>query len=479
LLLLPAACFAAREEDRVDFLPGLDEQPEDFDHYAGYLTATNGTKLFYWFVESENDPANDPVVLWLNGGPGCSSLTGFLVELGPWRVLPDGSGVEWFEQRWNKVANIIFLESPACVGYSYNEDGNCASSDDQSALDNHEALKDFFAGWPELAENEFYVTGESYAGVYVPLLSARLVDDPNFNFKGMAIGNGVTNEDTMDNALVPFLWARGLMGSDLYDSLVNSCCENGNSTACKFAENNSPGCRALMLRVFVIAWSSGLNPYNYLDQCYGGAVRDGIGLLGEGDSWVRLVAPGAIPRSTRMYQEYMEYYEKMAADKEVFADIPCTDTSDRETYLNNPEVRAALHVPEFVKPWEPCTTLSYGRQYSDLAPQYLKVLDQGHRVLVFNGDLDIACNHLGDMWFVEDLQQPLQEAYKSWTYTAEDDSRQIAGYVSQYENLVYNQVLGAGHFVPTDKPQPAYDMWLRFIYDLPYDGTPVGSKRSL
>ena len=53
----------------------------------------------------------------------------------------------------------------------------------QTAFDNHEALKDFFVGFPEFAENDFYVTGESYAGIYVPTLSARLVDDPNFNFK--------------------------------------------------------------------------------------------------------------------------------------------------------------------------------------------------------------------------------------------------------------------------------------------------------
>ncbi len=107
---------AAREEDRVTSLPGLDPPEPSFNYYAGHLDATDGKKLFYWyvvnidseglrgqmsnpsqqnqfglsenrrFVESERDPENDPVVLWLNGGPGCSSLTGMLVEMGPWRV---------------------------------------------------------------------------------------------------------------------------------------------------------------------------------------------------------------------------------------------------------------------------------------------------------------------------------------------------------------------------------------------------------
>ena len=63
----------------------------------------------------------------------------------------------------------------------------------------------------------------------------------------------------------------------------------------------------------------------------------------------------------------------------------------------------------------------------------------------------------------------LVEAYKTWLYTADDDTKQIAGYVVQYEELVLNQVLGAGHFVPTDKPVPAYDMWIHFLHDIAYD----------
>ena len=62
----------------------------------------------------------------------------------------------------------------------------------------------------------------------------------------------------------------------------------------------------------------------------------------------------------------------------------------------------------------------------------------------------------------------LEDPYKSWLYEGDAGTQQIAGYVSQYKNLVYVQVLGAGHFVPTDKPKPVYDMWLRFLYDEPY-----------
>ncbi|ELT98396.1 hypothetical protein CAPTEDRAFT_196707 [Capitella teleta] len=213
-LLFSPAVFAAKDEDEVTHLPHLIGDQPEFKHYAGYLDAGDGKQFFYWFVESERDPANDPMVLWLNGGPGCSSLTGFLVEQGPWRATPDGENLVWFEDRWNKIANIIFMESPQCVGFSYSEDGECVSSDDQTAADNHAALIDFFNHWPEYADNDFFVTGESYAGVYVPTLSVLLMNDPQFNFKGMAVGNGVTNRQTMFNGFTYFAWARGLFGSE-------------------------------------------------------------------------------------------------------------------------------------------------------------------------------------------------------------------------------------------------------------------------
>ena len=147
----------------------------------------------------------------------------------------------------------------------------------------------------------------------------------------------------------------------------------------------------------------------------------------------------------------LQEFRQKGSEKTVYASIPCTDTSDREIYLNNPAVREAVHVPEFVPAWEACSnnvSSGYDRQYNTVKDEYLKVLDMGYRVLVFNGDLDLACNHLGDMWFVEDLNQELLDGYKPWLFeTDTDGSSQIAGWVSQYENLVFNQVLVSGYYV--------------------------------
>ncbi len=86
LLLSPAAvqqAHGAPEHALITSIPGF-VGPFPSKHYAGYVTvnATHGRSLYYYFVESESNPATDPVVLWLNGGPGCSSFDGFIYEHG-------------------------------------------------------------------------------------------------------------------------------------------------------------------------------------------------------------------------------------------------------------------------------------------------------------------------------------------------------------------------------------------------------------
>lgn len=102
--------------------------------FSGYLETGNlNRSLHYVYVNSANGDNNtDPVTLWLNGGPGCSSMLGtqtinigFIQEIGPY-VLPDGVDYKTDDPlvenpySWNKRSNLLFIESPAGVGYSYN-----------------------------------------------------------------------------------------------------------------------------------------------------------------------------------------------------------------------------------------------------------------------------------------------------------------------------------------------------------------------
>lgn len=93
------------------------------DRYSGYLNVSATKRLHYWLVTSENNPDADPTVLWLNGGPGCSSLDGWAYEHGPFRInATDPTQLVQFDYNWNKQANMLYLEAPVGVGFSYSTD---------------------------------------------------------------------------------------------------------------------------------------------------------------------------------------------------------------------------------------------------------------------------------------------------------------------------------------------------------------------
>ena len=124
----------------------------------------------YWFVESESDPANDPIGLWLNGGPGCSSMDGLLYEHGPLLVNHNGTELVRNPYSWSTVANVLYLEAPAGVGFSYPPPTGSFGAN-QTAVDNTEALLAWFADFPEYKGNDFYISGESCASNTTLLLS--------------------------------------------------------------------------------------------------------------------------------------------------------------------------------------------------------------------------------------------------------------------------------------------------------------------
>ncbi|PIN20450.1 Carboxypeptidase D [Handroanthus impetiginosus] len=194
-----------KELDKISELPG---QPSvKFDQYSGYVTVDPkaGRALFYYFTEAE-DSSKKPLVLWLNGGPGCSSIgNGAFAELGPFRVYPDGKTLWYNKYSWNNVANVLFLESPAGVGFSYsNTSSDYITGDKKTAADSYTFLVNWLERFSEYKNRDFYITGESYAGHYVPQLAYLILHNNKMakrtfiNLKGIAIGNAyVDYEDEM------------------------------------------------------------------------------------------------------------------------------------------------------------------------------------------------------------------------------------------------------------------------------------------
>jgi cathepsin A (carboxypeptidase C) len=440
----------ASQSDLITELPGVtDFASLPYQQYSGYLnSSTDGNlQLHYWFATSQsNTSASDPLVLWLNGGPGCSSMDGFLYEHGPLLVSEDGLTLNRNPWSWNQVANMIYLESPACVGFSYSVDGACKTNDDITAEENFQAILSFLAKFPQYQDNELYITGESYAGVYVPTLTAKIFQSGLLNLKGMAIGNGLLSTKNNSNSQIDFAYGHGVISPTLYNNLLSTCCNN-EELHCEFNGFGKPlACQKNVASALVNIDNPKLNVYDFEGPCY--FVKKNAS---KGD-----IAKHELTR--RLYQDAHAdnpYYEPSDAPT-----VPCVDSSGADIYLNTNATRAALHIPDFVQSWSICDLgLRYKKQYTTVEPFFKTLVDGGIRVLVYNGDIDGACNVLGGAYFVDALGYPATSKYQAWHL-----GDQIAGWGRSYgDNLQFLTVRGAGHTVPEYKPRASLEFFYNFL----------------
>lgn len=145
---------------------------------SGMCAVASGSLLdnhllgFYRFFESRNNAKKAPLTLWLNGGPGCSSVTGLLFELGPCSIAKQGEGVTFNNHSWNTHSNMIFLDQPVNVGYSYSNDGSTVNNSPVAAEDVYAFLELFLDRYPEYADSPFHIAAESYGGIYAPNIAS-------------------------------------------------------------------------------------------------------------------------------------------------------------------------------------------------------------------------------------------------------------------------------------------------------------------
>nr|XP_028962265.1 serine carboxypeptidase-like 45 [Malus domestica] len=222
-----------QEADKITRLPG---QPQvSFQQYAGYVTVDEKQErsLFYYFVEAQIDPASKPLVLWLNGGPGCSSIgVRAFNENGPFQ--PSGDILLKNDFSWNREANMLYLESPAGVGISYSANNHSMAfkhvhSDHVPILfflarDNLKFLQRWFDEFPEYKNRDLFITGQSYAGHYVPQLAQLIIQSKlKFNLKAIAIGNPLFEFNSDINAPAEYWWSHGLISDATFKNLTSVC----------------------------------------------------------------------------------------------------------------------------------------------------------------------------------------------------------------------------------------------------------------
>ncbi|XP_030473194.1 serine carboxypeptidase-like 31 isoform X1 [Syzygium oleosum] len=434
-------------EDLVTDLPG---QPAvDFQHFAGYVPVDerNRRALFYWFFEAATSrPEEKPLVLWLNGGPGCSSVGyGATQEIGPFIVDTNGHGLKSNPYAWNKEANMLFLESPVGVGFSYSNTSSDYDNlgDDFTANDAYTFLHKWFAKFPLYQTREFYIAGESYAGKYVPEL-AKLIHDKNkdpslhINLKGIMLGNPETSDAEDWMGLVDYAWSHAVISDETHKVIRKTC---------DFTSNNTWSNDDCSEAVYEL-----LEQYKQID-IYSLYTSTCIGDSASSDDKSYQVM---MKRTSSMMPRIMGGYD------------PCLDEYAKAFY-NRPDVQKALHVSDghHLKNWSICNFKIFN-DWSDskksVIPIYKKLIAAGLRIWVYSGDTDGRVPVLSTRYSLSSLGLPITKAWRPWYH-----QKQVSGWYQEYEGLTFATFRGAGHAVPVFKPSDSLVFFSSFLnaQDLP------------
>ncbi|GBG89208.1 hypothetical protein CBR_g48916 [Chara braunii] len=466
-------------EKRICRLPGLyDRFPSP--HYSGYVylndtsTITNSTRrLYYYFVRSERDLASDPVVLWLNGGPGCSSMFGFALGNGPFRFTRGDSTGSLPElsvnpDAWSKVANMIFLDSPFGVGLSRSQQtpSPVRTDDLATSADLHRFLLEWMKAHPTFTKNPLYLAGESYAGVYIPMLAQKIVKgldtklQPLLNLKGYLIGNGVVETPAWNSVFNSYgivSKSRGLsiINAEMYEWVTSEC---GSLATMNEIWTAPDACQSAVrdyaFYFLIFATVRRINVYNVGGECVGPLpdIYDGL----------NLTASKSQATSSQMAALVSQLPKKFP-----FGSTPCLDTDWLGNWFNNDAVRLALNVPPVseIGEWLSCATqLEYDQNGGDMVALHKTLTSQyGLRVLIYSGDHDLVVPSAGTESWIKSLGYgeafPGSTRWMGWTV-----GDQTTGFRQIYEKkLTYATVLGSGHAVPTDKPEAALKLFQSWI----------------
>ncbi|XP_027345767.1 serine carboxypeptidase-like isoform X1 [Abrus precatorius] len=407
-------------ETKFSFLGDSGPSVDDLGHHAGYysLPHSNAARMFYFFFESRNNK-DDPVVIWLTGGPGCGSELALFYENGPFHITNNLSLV-WNDYGWDQASSILFVDQPTGTGFSYSSDDADIRHDEEGVSnDLYDFLQEFFKAHPEFVKNDFYITGESYAGHYIPALASRVSKGNkenqgiHINLKGFAIGNGLTNPGIQYKAYPDYALDNKLITKDDYDKiskLIPDCeqasktCDTQSGQSCATALNI---CEEIFNDILTIA--EGINYYDIRKKCVGSL---------------------------------------------------CYDFSNVEKFLNEEEVKSALGVGD-VK-YVSCSRTVYDAMGEDwmrnLEVGIPDLLEDGIKLLVYAGEEDLICNWLGNSRWVQAMEWSGQKAFgASPTVKFVVDGAE-AGALNSYGPLSFLKVYGAGHMVPMDQPKAALQM---------------------
>ncbi|KAG8881177.1 hypothetical protein FRB97_009808 [Tulasnella sp. 331] len=408
--------------------------------YTGYIDF-QARHLFFYFFLSRDQPDIDPLLMWINGGPGGSSSIGLFMELGPCSVDPvTANKTIWNPYSWNSNASIFFLDQPAGVGYSYAEYGITISTTEEAARDVYAFIFLFLEHFKAFKGREFHLTGESYGGRYLPIFASEIVDNnpkaikagyEPINLKSVLIGNGWTDITTQMESY--------------YDIQCTTTSYPAVQTiaACVRMKTILPRCNAMLqaecvnrfdligcttAHEFCLTelggpyYASGRNVYDISKMC-------------EGDDLCYAIMPNI---STYLNRDIVR--QRLGVDKAVVSHSSIAyDVHERFVAAGD-----MLQVSKFY---------------------VAGLLERGVKVLIYVGDYDWICNWIGNKKWTELMEWTGQAAFVGQELKPWYVNGTAAGLTRGAKGLTFATVHAAGHMVPYDKPVQALELLNRWLKD--------------
>ncbi|KAG6122188.1 Cell death protease [Claviceps humidiphila] len=445
LLALWPASAAAADKSAADYyvrdLPGLPKDAAPIKMHAGHIEVNkefNGN-LFFWHFQNNHIANRQRTVIWLNGGPGCSSEDGALMEVGPYRVKSDQT-LALNNGSWNEFANLLFVDSPVGTGYSYVDTNNyvheLTGMADQFVI----FMDKFFQLFPEYEHDDIYIAGESYAGQHIPYIAKAILDRnarktpaERWSLQGLLIGNGWISARDQADSYLKFGYEKGLLekGSEKAREVQQM------QRVCDKALANNPGrvdypdCDAILQKI--------------LD----------------------------VTRQAAGDQECINMYDVRLRDSHPSCGMNWPpDLEAVGPYLRKKSVMEALNLDkQHSTGWQECNSYVHIAMKNinstasvHLFPEILQHVD----VLLFSGAEDFICNHIGTEQLIANLEWNGGKGFevtpgnwaprRQWTFEGEN-----AGFWQEARNLTYVLFYNASHMVPFDYPRRTRDMLDRFM----------------
>jgi len=422
--------------------------PKSPKSISGYMDIANKKgeekHLYFWMFEKRTKNSlrtapdvnphtpedNTPIILWLTGGPGCSSTLALLYENGPCSVNEEGTKTKPNAYSWNEAAHIIFLDQPAGVGFSYADKEN-TRDETMVGEDVYYFLQSFYSMHSKYKTNPLFVVGESYGGHYAPAVAHRIMtgnehlkeNTIHINLKGLAIGNGMTDPKVQYKYYADMAYNNShkikTVSKTVYEamkkatptctSMINSCTRSslGPNFACQVAQNF---CNMALIVPFT---ASGLNMYDIRKKCENGSL--------------------------------------------------CYDFDNIVKFMRLESTRKALHISDESSEWATCNMHVHDQftvdAMTDMSSNVKELLNNDVPTLIYTGDTDYICNYLGNKAWTDELKWKHNTEYKH--SKAYDWKKQ--GLAKSYKGLTFLQVYNAGHMVPHDRPKVALEMIHDFV----------------